>query len=139
LYISINPQGNAEQIEDDLRESLDRIMDETLPDRNYPKERRIELLRREIAVLKQFENEPPRYRDKALECIAVAINRYGEWQANFEKHPSPDAELLEKMDKLKSLEKGYGDLHSVKDDLFEMCNRLKEDDMNVQQRNEKGE
>ena len=30
------------------------------------------------------------------------------------------------MDELRSLEKDYRDLHSVKDDLFELCNRLKD-------------
>lgn len=121
--ISINPQCKAELIEAELRGNLDRIMDKTLPDRNYPRERRFELLRSEIAVLKQFENEPPRYKDKALECIAIAINKYREWQANFEKDTSPDAKL-EKMDELRSLEKDYRDLHSVKDDLLELCGRL---------------
>jgi hypothetical protein len=37
-----------------------------------------------------------------------------------------DAKLLEKMDELRSLKKDYRDVHSVKEDLFEVCNRLKD-------------
>lgn len=83
--LAINPRKTPEELETALRDSLERFMAGSLPNRRHPKQRRSELLCREIALLKQFKNEAPPYRDKALECIAVAKARHKAWLAEFEK------------------------------------------------------
>lgn len=122
--LALNPRSPAEEIEGAVRESLDSMMRETFRDRRDPHQMRLELLARELVLFSQFDNEAPPYRDKARECKAAAIKRYEEWLPNFERDTLPGAKSLEKMDELISLEKDYRDLHSVKDDLFELCNRL---------------
>jgi hypothetical protein len=122
--LALNPRRPAEEIEGDVRESLDSTMRETFRDRHDPQQMRFELLARELVLFSQFDNEAPPYRDKARECKGAAIKRYEEWLHNAEKDTLPGAKSSEKMDELRSLEKDYRDLHSVKDDLFELCNRL---------------
>jgi hypothetical protein len=90
--IAINPRGEAEEMESRVRESIEKQMGHKLGDRRYPVQRRFELLSVEIALLRQFIKEPPRFRDKAYECIAVALRRYDEWLVNFKK--SADEALL---------------------------------------------
>lgn len=86
--ISINPRLPAEQIEEAVRESLDRLMDKSLSHRGYPKQRRYELLLIEVGLLSQFENEAPPFRDKANECIEVAIDRFYEWLVEHDESMS---------------------------------------------------
>ena len=117
--MAFDPRSPAEEIESRVRAYFEGFFQKWAPDMN----RRSAVLFRELEVFRQFEKEGPQYRDKALECITLAMNHdYQEWLAN-KKDRSPEAKL-EKMDKLRNLEKDYKDLHSVKDDLLEMCNRL---------------
>ncbi|MGO9571033.1 MAG: phage antirepressor N-terminal domain-containing protein [Desulfomonilaceae bacterium] len=88
--ISINPLMEAEKIEKALRESLARAMEERVPDSQDPRERRFELLRTEVALLSQLINEPPPYRNKAIECIEVAKEKYAEWLIDFDRETSAE-------------------------------------------------
>jgi hypothetical protein len=76
---TLNPRVPAEEIESAVREPLERKMRETFPDRHDPQQWRLELLARELLLFRQFDNEAPPYRDKASECMDVAIGRYMEW------------------------------------------------------------
>jgi hypothetical protein len=119
--LAFDPGSSAEVIESRVRAYFEGFFQKRAPDMN----RRSAVLSGEMEVFRQFEKEGPQYRDKALECIELAMNKYGERMANFKKGTEPD-DKLEKMDKLRNLEKDYRDLHSVKDDLFELCGCLKD-------------
>ncbi|MGO9569725.1 MAG: phage antirepressor N-terminal domain-containing protein [Desulfomonilaceae bacterium] len=123
--ILIDPRVPAEQLEAANRECLEKRMEGILA--HLPEQhRQLELVQTELALFERVPYESRLYNDKVSDCMTVAINRDKKWLANFEVDASPDAKLLEKMDELKSLEKDYRDLHSIKDDLFELCNRLKD-------------
>lgn len=117
--MAFDPRSSAEEIESHVRAYFEGFLQKWAPD----EVRNSTVLLREMEVFRQFEKEGPQYRDKALECIELAMNNYGELMANFKKGAEPD-DKLEKMEDLRSLEKDYRDLHSVKDDLLELCNRL---------------
>ncbi len=85
--LTINPRFPAEEIESLVRESLDRMMQETFPDRHDPRQTRLELLARELVLFGKFENEAPPYRDKALECMDVATDKYFEWMIRHGHDP----------------------------------------------------
>lgn len=121
----INARVPAEQLEAANREFLEKKMKEALA--HLPEQRRqYELLQIELALLDKVPYESRLYYDKVRECMTIAIDKHEEWLANFEKSNSPDPESLEKMDELRNMEKDYRDLHSIKDDLFELCGRLKD-------------
>ena len=77
-------------MESQVRESLDRIMEETIPGNLNPRLRQHVLLKSELEVFLPISNEAPLLRDKAYECIEVAIDRYMEWLADFESPISND-------------------------------------------------
>ncbi len=82
LYgLAINPRRPAEDIESEVRDFLFRNMQERFRDRSDKGQRRFELLLAEIAMFGQFDLEPSPYRDKAIECIRVAIAEYDQWLA----------------------------------------------------------
>jgi P22_AR N-terminal domain len=123
--IFINARVPAEQLQAANREFLEKKMKEILA--HLPEQQKqYELLQTELSLLDKVPYESRRYYDKVRECMTIAIDKHEEWLANFEKSNSPDPGSLEKMDELRNLEKDYRDLHSVKDDLFELCGRLKD-------------
>lgn len=81
--IAINPRGDAEEIEKRIRESLDRNMVYTPEHLRNPILRRRDLLLLELNMFGKFENEPPRYRDKARECSEIAIAKHLQWLKNW--------------------------------------------------------
>jgi len=86
LYgLAMNPRAPAEEIESRVRESLERTLTETFQSPHDPEQRRFEVFRREISMFEQFDNEAPPYREKAHECIGVAIDRYNEWMTDYRK------------------------------------------------------
>ena len=72
---------------------------------------------------REIENRLVEYQEESTRAL-LRQRRSG--PDNFYRDTSPSANLLEKKDELRRLEKAYGDLHSVKDDLFGLCNRLKD-------------
>ena len=76
---AFSPRVPAEKIEGSVRESFDKMMRKTFPDRDDPQQRRLGLLARELDLFLKFDSEAPPYRDKARECIDLAINEYVKW------------------------------------------------------------
>ncbi len=124
--ILMAPHVPAEEIEAYNRECLEKRMERILAQIPNLVDRQFELLRTELILFRQVPYESERYNDKVAECMAIAKNKYKEWLANFGRDSAPDSKLWEKLEELRSLEKDYRDLHSVKDELFELCNRLKD-------------
>jgi hypothetical protein len=123
--IFINARVPAEQLEAANREFLEKKMKEILAHLPEPK-KQYELLQTELALLGKVHYESQLYNDTIRECMTIAIDKHEEWLANFEECNSADPQSSEKMDEVRNLEKDYRDLHSVKDDLFELCNRLRD-------------
>ncbi len=124
--IIIDPRVRAEEVEAVNRALLEKRMERILVQIPNPVDSRFELLQTELALFRQVPYESERYNDKVRECMTIAINEFKEWLANFGKDSAPDSKLSEKLEEVRSLEEDYRDLHSVKDDLFELCNRLKD-------------
>ncbi len=85
--LGFDPRSPAEEIEAHVRESGYRRLQEWPPGSRDPVIERVVLLMAEIAVFRRFGEEAAPYRDKARECILVAIDRYFDWTIRHKNDP----------------------------------------------------
>jgi hypothetical protein len=124
--ILIDPRVPAEQIEYANRKFLEKKLEDLLGRIPNPIDRRYQLLQTELDFFRKIPYESDLYNNKIDACLTIAINNFKEWLINFDKDAASDSKLLEQMDELRSLDINYKDLNSVKNDLFELCGRLRE-------------
>jgi hypothetical protein len=77
--LTFNPRSSAEKVERRVREFFERLLQERCPDGLDTMDRKLAVLQAELKVFGQFEHEAPPYREKALECIAIATDRWDKW------------------------------------------------------------
>jgi hypothetical protein len=77
--LAFNPRSPAEETESRVRESFEGFLQERVPGDLSTMERTLVVLHAELDVFRRFENEAPPYRNKALECIVLATERWHKW------------------------------------------------------------
>ncbi len=83
---TFNPRLPAEEIESMLKELLERDLQERFPGSLEKRETRFAMFVTELHTFRQFKNEALPYRDKAVECILVAIDGYIDWVAECQRY-----------------------------------------------------
>jgi hypothetical protein len=84
---SFDPRSPAEEIEACVREYGYRYLQERPLGSCDPVRERVVLLMAEIAAFREFAEKAPDYRDKAWECILLALDRYFEWKIRHKRDP----------------------------------------------------
>ncbi|MFC1833753.1 phage antirepressor N-terminal domain-containing protein [Thermodesulfobacteriota bacterium] len=84
--IAFNPRKDAHEIETFVRESVERSLEQMILEHLDPRLRKSVLFEAELKLLGRFSDEPPAYREKADECMQIAIDRYFDWVAEYERN-----------------------------------------------------
>jgi hypothetical protein len=86
--IAFNPRANAHEIETFFRELVERYLEQMIPEHFDPRLREHVLFHADLKVLGRFSDEPSAYREKAYECMQIAIDRYLDWIAKYQREAS---------------------------------------------------
>ena len=84
--VSFSLRDDAHEIEISVRELLEKIQRQRIPEHVDPRQKRHIVFQLELEMLSQFRVEPPEYREKAFECMHVAIDRYLDWITEYERN-----------------------------------------------------
>ena len=84
--VFFSPRESAHEIEISVRESLEKTLRQRIPEHVDPFEKRHIVFQVELKMLSGFRDEPPEYREKAYECMHVAIDRYLDWITEYERN-----------------------------------------------------
>jgi|GEM_PF-4671536 len=77
--LDFDPQSPAEEIESRVRVHFEKFIQERVPTGLNTMDREFAVFDSELRMFRKFENEPPPYRERALECIELATERWHKW------------------------------------------------------------